>query len=176
MYILANDGHFEGFLNSFTLQLQHHSSTRHATKIIAHLADGQSFRRLTVNRYNTIARLYARALSRLAFIRVHGICPKAVFRRFLACLDSRTRTLLNNTANTTVLAGSHHTQVLVFLFGIIDGVRIYLTQHRVDGCLCQILVVEGIDIVHIHLTQHIGEDIDALIRTGSGLSVLRHDR
>ena len=84
-------------------------------------------------------------------------------------------TLLDNTTNTSVFAGSQHTQIAVFLLGVIDGVGVYLMQHSVNGGLRQVLVIEGVHIIDIYLTQYIREDINTLIHTRSLLPLLSRE-
>ena len=175
MDVFANDGHFKRFLYTFTLQLQYNRCARFSTQIIAHFTYAQSFRALAIYRQNAVACLYACPLCRFAFIRIHSICPQRVLICF--CLSTsyfrlRTWSLLDDAANTAVFTGCKHTKVFVVLLRIIDGVRVNLSEHRIDGGLRQILIIERIDIVHIHLTQHVGEDSDTLVRPHRRLLLL----
>ena len=167
--VLALDRDGEGLVYPLALQLQHDRRARYAAEVVAHFGHGETFGRLAVHGENPVAGLHACTLRRLALIRVHGIRPEGVFGDFafvpLYCpLGTWSGTLLDDGTYTAVLAGGEHTQVAVVLLGIIDRVWVYLTQHGVDSRLCQIAVVQGVHIVDIHLTHHIREDVDALVR------------
>ena len=173
MNVLANDLQLHRFGNSFALDLYHDRRTRHTAKVVTYLTYGQSLGGLAVDGENTVAGLHACPLCWFALVGVHSIGPKTVFGLLLS-RSVGTRTLLNNTTDTAVLAGGHHAQLAVVLLGIIDGVGVYLMEHGVDGRLRQILVVKGVHVVNVHLTQHVIEDADAFLRPRRLLPLLSY--
>ena len=173
--VFADDRDLERLLHTFSLELQDDGRTRFAAEVIADLTHAQTLRRLAIYGKNAVTCLHTCPLCRLALIGVHCVRPEAVFGYF--CLSFELRfvgwPLLDNRTDTAVLTRGQHTQIAVVLLRIINGIRVDLTQHRVNRRLRQILIIEGIDVVHIDLTHHVVEDRDTLIHSYRRRPLLR---
>ena len=72
-------------------------------------------------------------------------------------------TLHDDSTYTAILTCGHHTKVIILALRYIDRIWIYLTEHGVDAGLDEFIVVEGIYIIDIQLTHHIGVDGQVLV-------------
>ena len=166
VYILAGEGFREGFFHSLSLQHQRHGRARHTAQVIAYLAHRLPLGADAIHGDDSVACPHAVALRGLALVGIgdEGL-PLALFVgvRMRPRLLYRHLPLLYQCPDAAVLPLRHHTQVVVFLLGEIDGIGVHLAEHSVDGGLGQLLIVQRICIVHIQLPEHIAEDSERFV-------------